>query len=83
MYGSERNGNEPPLGRMSPEMLERVLKFTEKMREDGRDVYLGESGVPFTAEGGGNGLERMRVDLDAIHAELQRRGLAPEGEGRQ
>lgn len=74
MYGSERDGSGPPLGRMSPEMLELIMKFTEKLRGEGRDVYLGESGVPFTAEGGGNGLENLRVDIDAIQAELQRRG---------
>lgn len=77
----ERNGAGAPLGRMAPEMLELIRQFTEKMREEGRDVYLGESGVPFTAEGGGNGLEHMRVDLHAIQVELQKRGLAQESTG--
>jgi len=62
-------------------LLERIISLTELMRSEGRDVYLGASGIPFTIEGRADGLNLIRVDLEAIQRELDSRQVVPEGEG--
>lgn len=70
----EQNGTGPPIDRMDEARLERIRRFTQRMRAAGGEVYLGATGVPFTIEGAADGHEGLRVDLEAIEAELVQRG---------
>lgn len=60
------NGYFPPYGEMAVDMLKRIKKFSQ----EGYNVYLGPSGVPFTLEGNGDGAGELKVDETAINIEL-------------
>lgn len=69
----EINGSGPPIDRMPTDMLERIRKFIETMSREGRNVYLGNSGIPFSGEGYMDNAEGLEVDLSAIEEELGQR----------